>query len=104
MKFIVLKLLALFMVLSFTNLNANATASTETLSTHQEETYKTKPFSEMVGGFLSSTGVNAFINPDPNEMNAHGEEMSNFHKSWLLLLWLVKTISDLECCKCVLIS
>lgn len=80
MKFFVLKLLTLLMVFSFTSLNANAPASAEALSTHQEETYHTKPFSEMVSGFLMSTGIVALVNPDPNELNSHGEKMSDFHK------------------------
>jgi len=79
MKFFVIKLLAL-MLFGFGALHANAPASAESMSAHKEETYQTKPFSEMVSGFLASTGIVAFINPDPNEKNAHGEEMSNFHK------------------------
>jgi len=92
MKVFVLKLLALFMLFSFSALHANAAAaSSEALSTHQEETYQTKPFSEMVGGFLKSTGLNALINPDPNEVNAHGEPMNDFHKSWGRVIMILIT-------------
>jgi len=82
MKNIVLKFLALFMLLAFTTASANEhQASSEAkVSTHKEETYHTKPFSEMISGFLESTGIVALVNPDPNEMNAHGEPMSDFHK------------------------
>ncbi|WP_294966892.1 sodium ion-translocating decarboxylase subunit beta [Sulfurimonas sp.] len=92
MKFFVIKLLTL-MLLSFGALHASASApaSSEALSAHQEETYKTKPFSEMVGGFLKSTGINAFMNPDPNELNAHGEKMSDFYKSWGRLIMILLT-------------
>jgi oxaloacetate decarboxylase beta subunit len=90
MRFFVIKLFAL-LLFSFGALHANAAASAESLSTHQEETYKTKPFSEMVGGFLKSTGLNALMNPDPNEKNAHGEDMSDFHKSWGRVIMILIT-------------
>ena len=91
MKFFVLKLLALFMVLSFTTLNANAAASSEAVSMHKEETYQTKPFSEMVTGFLKSTGINAVLNPNPNELSSDGRQMSDFHKSWGRVLMIFLT-------------
>ena len=91
MKFFVLKLLALFMVFSFTTLNASAAPSSETLSAHQEETYQTQSFSEMVGGFLESTGVNAILNPDPDELSSDGKKMSDFHKSWGRVLMILIT-------------
>jgi len=91
MKFFVLKLLALFMVLSFTTLNASSASSSEALSAHQEETYQSQSFSEMVGGFLESTGVNAIINPDPNELSSEGKGMSDFHKSWGRVLMILIT-------------
>ncbi len=70
------------MLFSFATLHANAPSSTEASETHKEETYQSQPFSKMVGGFLSSTGVAAFLNPDPDELSPHGEVMSDFHKSW----------------------
>jgi oxaloacetate decarboxylase beta subunit len=79
MKFFVIKLLAL-MLFSFSALHASAPASTEGASTKKEETYESKPFSEMVGGFLMSTGVVALVSPDPDELNSHGHKMSDFHK------------------------
>ena len=93
MKIFVLKLLALLMVFSFTTLNANANASAhaEALSAHQEETYQSQSFSKMVGGFLNATGIAAFINPDPNELSSHGDEMSDFHKSWGRLIMIFVT-------------
>ncbi|MBN2781889.1 MAG: sodium ion-translocating decarboxylase subunit beta [Campylobacterales bacterium] len=99
MKNIIIKLLALFVFIGFGNAYASdaAHAAPEHISTHQEETYQARPFSEMIGGFLASTGINALINPDPNELNAHDEPMSDFHKTWgrvimilvtFLLFWL----------------
>jgi len=70
--------------------NTQETATVEN-STYKEETYKSKPFSEMMSGFLASTGINAFLNPDPNEMNAHGEWMSDFHISWGRLIMILVT-------------
>ena len=81
MKSIVIKFLALFMLLAFSSASANETALTnEPTSTHKEETYQTKPLLEMVTGFLGSTGIVALINPSPDELNAKGEKMSDFHK------------------------
>ena len=90
MKIFVLKLLAL-MLFSFGALHAGAPAPTEAGSMHKEETYQAQPFSEMIGGFLSSTGVNAILNPDPNELDSHGGEMSDFHKSWGRVLMILVT-------------
>lgn len=89
MKFFIIKLLAL-MLFSFAALHAG-TPAVEASSTHMEETYESKPFSEMVGGFLKSTGINAFINPDPDELDSHGQEMSDFHKSWGRILMILLT-------------
>jgi len=92
MKTILIKLLALLMLFAFTSVSANEHAAVDAkMSAHQEETYHTKPFTEMVSGFLKSTGINALMNPDPNEMNAHGEEMSDFHKSWGRVLMIFLT-------------
>jgi len=98
MKLFILKLLAVFMLFGMTSASASATAHAEAPgSTLKEETYEAKPFSQMIGGFLTSTGINALVNPDPNELNSHGHTMSDFHKSWgrvimifvtFLLFWL----------------
>ena len=82
MKLFILKLLAVFMLFGMSSAYASSSAHAEAASsTHKEENYQTKPFGEMIGGFLKSTGINALINPDPNELNSHGEKMSDFHKS-----------------------
>jgi carboxybiotin decarboxylase len=82
MKNIVIKFLALMMLFAFTSASANehATASSQKASAHKEENYKSQSFTKMVSGFLASTGVVALINPDPNEVNAQGKKMSDFHK------------------------
>jgi oxaloacetate decarboxylase beta subunit len=92
MKLFVLKIMAVFMLLGATSAFANTAAhSEEKVSTHKEETYKSQDFSEMVGGFLRSTGVYALMNPSPDEMNAKGEEMSDFHKSTGRVLMILLT-------------
>ena len=90
MNIFVFKLL-LLTLFSFNALHATPLALSEVSSTHKEETYQSQSFTEMVTGFLESTGVNAFINPDPNELGAHGEEMSDFHKSWGRVLMILIT-------------
>ena len=82
MKNIEIKFLALMMLFAFTSASANehAAASSEKSSTHKQENYKSQTFTQMVSGFLASTGVVALVNPDPNEVNAKGEKMSDFHK------------------------
>lgn len=94
MKFIVLKLFALLLFsLSLHASDAHSSAANEvsTSSTHKEETYQPQTFMEMTTGFLASTGISAILNPDPNEVNAHGEAMSDFHKSWGRVLMILIT-------------
>jgi len=92
MKFFVLKLLTLFMVFSFTSVSANsAVHSQEAVSMHKEETYQTKPFSEMITGFLKSTGISAFMSPNPDELSSDGKKMSDFHKSWGRIIMILLT-------------
>jgi len=92
MKFFLIKLLALVM-LSFSAYASTAThgEAAAASSTHKEETYKAQSMGAMVQGFLRSTGVYAILNPDPNELNSHGEAMSDFHKSWGRVLMILVT-------------
>lgn len=95
MKFFILKFLAL-MLLSFGALEASAPAHAEAASLHQEETYETKPFSEMVGGFLKSTGFNAIMNPQLDEASLVGLSedkiaQKRFHESWGRVLMILVT-------------
>jgi len=63
----------------------------EVSSAHKEENYKSQSMGTMVVGFLKSTGVYAIMNPSPDEMNAHGHEMSDFHKSWGRVIMIIIT-------------
>ena len=90
MKTFVIKLLALFMLVGMSSVYAGGhPAPAEVAVEHQA--YETQPFSEMIGGFLASTGVSAFISPDPGELNSHGETMSDFHKSWGRIIMILIT-------------
>ena len=93
MKLLVLKFLAFFMLLGATSTFANTSPvnGEEDASTHKEEIYVSQDFSDMVGGFLKSTGIYAIANPSPDELNAQGEEMSDFHKSWGRVLMILLT-------------
>jgi oxaloacetate decarboxylase beta subunit len=92
MRFFLIKFLALVM-LSFSAYASTATHTEGDVasSTHKEETYKSQSMGTMVQGFLKSTGVYAILNPDPNELNAHGKAMSDFHKSWGRVLMILVT-------------
>ena len=97
MRVLLLKFLALAVLFGATSVFASAPAGAEHLSTHKDETYQSQGMGEMMSGFIKSTGLYVLINPDPNELNAAGEPMSDFHKSWgrvimilvtFLLFWL----------------
>jgi len=100
MKKIVLKLLAFMMLFAFSatlNASEHAAEAATNVSKHKEETYESKPFSEMITGFLESTGIVALVNPREDEMSATGQPMSDFHKGagrvimilvTFLLFWL----------------
>ncbi len=99
MKSFIIKLLALLMFFAFSSVSATASeheavsahAATQKMSTHQEETYQAQSFGSMVVGFLKSTGIVALMDPDPNELNAQGEKMSDFHKGWGRLIMMAIT-------------
>lgn len=91
MKFLTIKflLLALF---SFTTFASSETEPAHNAaSTHKDETYKAQSMGEMIQGFAKSTGIYAILYPDPNELSSHGEQMSDFHKSWGRVLMILVT-------------
>ncbi len=92
MKYFVIKLLFL---LAFFGFSSNLLASSHEVpapnSTHMEETYKAQPISELITGFLKSTGVVALVSPNPDELNAQGQKMSDFHKSWGRIIMILIT-------------
>jgi oxaloacetate decarboxylase beta subunit len=96
MKSFVIKMLALFMLLGLSSAYAGGHPPAD-VNPEAQKAYEPKPFADMIGGFLKSTGINAMVNPNPNEMNSHGEPMSDFHKTFgrvimifitFLMFWL----------------
>ncbi|MGE0739564.1 sodium ion-translocating decarboxylase subunit beta [Sulfurimonas sp.] len=55
------------------------------------ETYQSKDVGTLVVDFMKSTGIYALANPNPNEVNSHGEPMSDFHKSWGRIIMIIIT-------------
>ncbi|MDD2652728.1 MAG: sodium ion-translocating decarboxylase subunit beta [Sulfurimonas sp.] len=55
------------------------------------ETYQPKSVGTLVSDFLKSTGIYALANPDPDELNAKGQPMSDFHKSWGRIIMILVT-------------
>lgn len=55
------------------------------------ETYQSKSVGTLVVDFMKSTGIYALANPDPNEVNAKGQPMSDFHKSWGRIIMILVT-------------
>ena len=88
-KFI-LSLLASFVLFSAT-LFASEHEAAKHSSTYKEETYKAQSMVDMSIGFLKSTGIYAIMHPNPNELSAHGEPMSDFHKSWGRVIMILVT-------------
>ncbi len=94
MKSFVLKLFALMLLSLSLHASDAHTPEAEAAaagSTHKVETYQPQTFAKMTSGFFESTGINAILNPDPDELNAHGEAMSDFHKSWGRVLMILIT-------------
>lgn len=83
------KSLVLIVALSFTTLSANT--QTADISVHQVETYESQSLGEMVVKFGESTGIAAFINPDPEELSSTGKSMTDFHKSWGRIIMILIT-------------
>ncbi|MDY0117081.1 MAG: sodium ion-translocating decarboxylase subunit beta [Sulfurimonadaceae bacterium] len=88
MKKILVKFLTLFVLFGMSTLYAS---TLETPVVETKEVYQTHTFTEMVSRFLTSTGVYALVNPSENELNAHGEKMSDFHKSWGRIIMILVT-------------
>ncbi|MEA1917298.1 MAG: sodium ion-translocating decarboxylase subunit beta [Campylobacterota bacterium] len=63
----------------------------EPVAVAEKKAYEAQDMSTMVGSFLKSTGIYYLVNPDPNEMNSHGHEMSDFHKSWGRIIMILIT-------------
>ena len=92
MKKIIIKFFILFVLFGLGSAHAGCCSGMSSGAPIEKEgNYVSKPFSEMVLGFLESTGVNAFINPNPDELTSRGEQMSDFHKTWGRVIMILLT-------------
>lgn len=92
MKKIIIKFFILFILFGLSSAHASCCGGMSSgATTEKEEGYVSKSFSEMASGFLKSTGINAFINPNPDELTSSGELMSDFHKTWGRVIMILIT-------------
>ncbi len=91
MKQLFVKLFLAIALLGGTLSYAMDAHQTEVKAEASEYVYHPKPMSEMIGNFLKRTGVYAILYPDPNEKGLHGEEMSDFNKSWGRVIMILVT-------------
>ncbi len=75
-------LIALSLILFF-SLNLSASQNPhEAQATQTQKEYKSKSLGELFGSFYKTTGLNAFLSPDPNLKDSHGKPLSLFTQSW----------------------
>ncbi len=94
MKSLLAKLFVGLMLMTSASLFAGGAPAHEPVAAEQkvqEEAYEAKSMSELIGNFLKRTGVYALMNPDPNEKGLHGEEVSDFNKSWGRVIMILIT-------------
>ncbi len=90
MRAFLIKIVTLFMLLGFSTAYASDAPATDREAANIE-TYQSKDVGTLVVDFLKSTGIYAFAYPDPNELNAKGQPMSDFHKSWGRIIMIIIT-------------
>ena len=94
MKAFIIKIVTLLMLLGFSSAYASDAQSGNAgadRAAANVETYQPKPMMELMGDFLKSTGISALVNPNPNELDSHGNKMSDFHKSWGRIIMILIT-------------
>lgn len=94
MKAFIIKIVTLLMLLGFSSVyasDAQAGNAAADRAAANVETYQSKPMMELMGDFLKSTGISALVNPNPDELDSHGNKMSDFHKSWGRIIMILVT-------------
>lgn len=91
MRGFAVKLLTFLMLMMSASAVAGTPAHDAPVTSAVEEHYEPKPMSTMIGNFLERTGVYALISPDPEEKGIHGEEVSDFNKSWGRVIMILVT-------------
>jgi oxaloacetate decarboxylase beta subunit len=84
------KFLTLFLLL-FAFLTTPLSAADAPSAPVEQKEYESKPLSEMMGGFIKSTGLYAFLNPVEGAVDEHGHEMSMFSQSWGRIIMILVT-------------
>ncbi|OHE07803.1 MAG: glutaconyl-CoA decarboxylase subunit beta, partial [Sulfurimonas sp. RIFOXYB2_FULL_37_5] len=90
----IIKIVTLLMLLGFSSVcasDAQAGNAAADRAAANVETYQPKPMMELMGDFLKSTGISALVNPNPDELDSHGNKMSDFHKSWGRVIMILIT-------------
>ncbi len=90
MRAFLIKIVTLLMLFGFSTAFASD-APVADREAANVETYQSKSVGTLVVDFIKSTGIYAFVYPDPNEMNSHGQPMSDFHKSWGRIIMILVT-------------
>ncbi len=90
MKLFLVKLITLFALLGFVEASAGENISVPasqiglkeglTQVTIKQDSYQSRDFTDMISGFLESTGIYVLIHPKADELSASGQTMSDFHK------------------------
>jgi len=90
MKHLLIKLFLILAFVSSSTLLASAGHASE-VSEVKVDPYQAQSMSIMIGNFIQRTGVYAILNPDPNEKGIHGEDVSDFNKSWGRVIMILVT-------------
>lgn len=94
MKAFIIKIVTLLMLFGFSSVyasDAQADIANSDRAAANVETYQPKSMGQLVSDFLKSTGINALVNPNPDELDSHGNKMSDFHKSWGRVIMILIT-------------
>ncbi len=90
MKNLLFKLLVSLLLIGASSAFAGGAAPVEAAAVEQTS-YESQSMGQMVMNFYERTGINAILNPDPDELDAHGHKMEDFHKSWGRLIMILVT-------------
>jgi len=82
MKAIFLKLFLVLTLCGGAVASASSDVHTATPPVVEDKAYEAQGIGHLLANFARSTGVYAILYPDPDELSAVGEPMSDFHKGW----------------------
>lgn len=82
MKAIFLKLFLVLTLCGGAVASASSDVHTATAPAVEDKAYEAQGVGHLLVNFARSTGIYAILYPDPDELSAVGEPMSDFHKGW----------------------